>query len=122
MSKDEIEKPAQTESSALDVFYEKGSSYLNFHCDGSIVTPSGENQIVISIFNERFTIPRHVKMVPSSTNDEEMREQIIDGKSGIFRQVECSVFLSPKAAKDLISGIQEVIKFLEDQSAEEDEA
>lgn len=122
MSNEENDKANDQEDTSLDVYYEKGQSYLNFHCDGSIATPSGGNQIVVSIFNERFTIPKHVKMKPSPKNDGEVREQVVEGKSGIFRQVECSIFLSPDAARDLINGIQEVLTFLEDQTDKDGES
>lgn len=106
------------ESDPIDIHYEKGPTYANIHADGAIVAPNGRGSITVSFYSQRFTIPKLAQLV-RGPDDGTGEEKEIDGKSGLFRQVESTVFLDVTGAKSLIEWLQKAIEFTEKHDSSE---
>ena len=96
---------------AIDVFLEKSSTYKSIHCDGFYVTPNGHGLAVLSFYNERLAIPKHIQLVRGEDGD--YTENFVDGKKGVFRQIDASIFLDLQTVADLIEDLTSMKSFLE---------
>ena len=111
------EESTGSDREPIQIHYEKGPTYSNIYADGAVVAPNGRGMISVSFYSQRFTIPKLAHLVRSE-DDAGGEEQEIDGKSGLFRQIEASVFLDPAAAKDLIDWLNTAVEFIERSAAE----
>ena len=109
-----------SEREPIQIHYEKGTTYSNIYADGSIVAPNGRGMISVSFYSQRFTIPKLAHLVRGS-DDGSGEEKEIDGKNGLFRQIEGSVFLDTDAAKELIDWLNTAVEFIERNVAEDDD-
>lgn len=99
----------------IDVFIEKAPSYTTIHCDGVIASPNGRGLVVVSFYNERIAIPTHVQIIKSS--GEEFLEEDVDGKNGIYRQIQTSIFMDVVTVTELINQLENVRGFLKGAGA-----
>jgi hypothetical protein len=92
----------------FDFFYEKGFGYRAVHADGFIVSPNAKGAIAVSFYSERLTIPKHVRV---DFGDAEFQgdEEIVDGKNGVFRQVEMTAFIDADTAEELRDWLERAI-------------
>lgn len=88
----------------LMIHYQKNPLYRNVYADGAIggVTPQGK--LNLNFYATRNTIPKSVEYDISkdgAISDEKAR--IVNGKSGLVREIEFSIYLDKNTAKDLYS-------------------
>lgn len=111
------DKEIQTESTQpdrfLDFFYEKGPTYRTVHADGFVVSPNAKGVIAITFYSERLAIPKHVRI---DFGDDESEEEVIDGKDGVFRQMEVTTFLDAETAEDLREWLSKAISAVSENS------
>ena len=92
--------------------YVKGSLFRVVHADGAFggLTPSGN--IHMSIYSERFAIPRFVvqRVADGKVGEETSRE----GKDWVIRELEVDIVMDVVTAKGLLIWLQQKMALLED--------
>jgi hypothetical protein len=86
--------------SSIKLYHEKGSFFRVIHVDGVIggITPTRE--IFMSLFSQRMAIPKVIEQ--ALTTEGQLGAEVgREGKSGIFRELEVGVVLTPATAKQI---------------------
>lgn len=99
-----------TDKDGVNVFVEKAPDYRAIHADGHIVSPNSHRNVVISFYNERLAIPKQLRI--TTEGDQSFTEHYVDGKNGMFRQVDASVFLDVTEIDELISELERARDFI----------
>jgi hypothetical protein len=113
LSNNESPTDATQSDRFLDFFYEKGPSYQAVHADGFVVSPNAKGVIAVTFYSERLSIPKHVRIDFAKDNSE---EEIIEGKDGVFRQMEVTTFFDAETAEELRDWLKKAISAVSDGS------
>jgi hypothetical protein len=99
--------------SNIRFYYEKGNFFRVIHVDGVLggITPT--RNIFVSLYNQRAPLPKVIEQryLPDGTlGDEVCRE----GKTGVFREMEIGLVLTPSVAKEIANFLLEQAKLLQE--------
>lgn len=86
--------------SSIKLHHEKGNFFRVIHVDGAIggITPTRE--IFMSLFSQRAAIPKVIEQ--ALTTEGQLGAEVgREGKSGIFRELEIGVVLTPTTARQI---------------------
>lgn len=95
----------------IDVHYLKSPSYRESSCDGVVGGQTPANKIWIGFYSERLPMPRVVrhKLLPTGENKDEFQFDpdtppvVVESRSGIVRNLEFGLYLTPETAQTLHS-------------------
>ncbi|MCJ2047985.1 hypothetical protein MKK58_26105 [Methylobacterium sp. J-078] len=97
-----------TEKPTVDVNYVKSAAFREVLSEGIIGGPTPNGQLWMAFYNERFPIPRIVRYQLRSSDDGQGVEvdgsgpsTVLEGRSGIIRNIEFGVSLSIDTAETL---------------------
>ncbi|MER9702183.1 hypothetical protein [Mesorhizobium sp. M0146] len=92
----------------IDVHYLKSKIYREVSCDGAVGGPTPTNKIWIGFYSERLPVPRVVRhqLLATETEGEFVMDPNaqpvpIEARTGIVRNIEFGLYLTPAAAKTL---------------------
>ncbi|TIX25562.1 MAG: hypothetical protein E5V37_26960 [Mesorhizobium sp.] len=98
----------ETPVPTIDVHYLKSSVYREASCDGAVGGQTPANKLWIGFYSERLPIPRvvqhHLRQTGKEGEFEMDREKPpvpIEGRTGILRNLEFGLYLTPEAAANL---------------------
>ncbi len=99
--------------SSVKIYYEKGRLFRVIHVDGALggLTPS--RQIFVSLYNQRSPLPKMVeqRLSPDGKLGDEIDRET---KTGVFREMEIGLVLTPQTAMEIADFlIQQAKKFNE---------
>ena len=120
MSDESTRKKSSKTEDVFDFFYDRSPGYRAVHADGFVVSPNAKRAIAITFYSERLAIPKHVRLDFRDAEAEEVEEQIIDGKKGILRQMECTAFIDAETAEELRDWLSRAISAID--GTDEDDA
>jgi hypothetical protein len=86
--------------SSIKLYHEKGSLFRVIHVDGAIGGLTPAREIFMSLFNQRAPIPKVIEQA-ITTEGQLGAELGREGKSGIFRELEIGVVLTPATARQI---------------------
>lgn len=101
--------------STIKFHHEKGNFFRVIHVDGAIGGLTPTRDIFMSLYNQRVAIPRIIEQhlsLEGKVGAEIQRE----GKSGIFRELEVGVVLTPATARQIAEWLMQQAA-LADQTA-----
>ncbi|SHH20117.1 hypothetical protein [Bradyrhizobium erythrophlei] len=111
--------PAETATN-IQFHYIKSPDYREIACHGALGGPTPQKVIWMSLFSERFPIPRVVEYAINGTPGEEVMfdeaaatPSRIESRTGVIRHVEVSAYLDLVTAKRLHKWLDEQITLLE---------
>ena len=91
--------------------YIKCNSFRTVHVDGAFGGTTPQGNIQMSVFSERFPIPRESAQYINldGTLGEELKEQRVS-KSGVIREVEVNLVMDVNRARSIVTWLQAKIK------------
>jgi len=110
--------PENLPPTSIKFHYIKGNFFRVIHVDGAVggITPG--RGIFLSLFSERGAIPQVIELAlkPDGTLGEEVGRET---KSGIVREVEIGLTLTPGAATELAEFLVRQVKILRESQPEQ---
>jgi len=107
-----------TPPSSIQIHYHKANFYRVIHADGALggITPT--RNIFVSIYNQRTPLPMMIeqRFSPDGTLGDEIRRE---GKTGLFREMEIGIVLTPAVAREIAKFLNEQAKLLEESTPSE---
>lgn len=100
------DKPVSPEAGispeTLEFHLIKGANYRTIHVDGAICSITPRKNVAITLFNERTAIPQSILHKVSIKG---VLEGAVEarGKTGVVRELEATLMLSPAALLDLLA-------------------
>jgi hypothetical protein len=91
--------PEPIKSAELEFEYEKGNLFRVIHVDGGHggISPDGQT-IVLSVFSERFPIPKKEVCEIDRAGQVQWPPKIRVGRTGVFREVEATLVMNHSTA------------------------
>jgi hypothetical protein len=115
----EQEHPTAT-SASIQFHYIKSPDYREISCHGALGGPTPQKVIWMSLFSERFPIPRVVEYAINGEPGQEvmvdeanMQPTSIESRAGVIRHVEVSAYLDIETAKRVHKWLGDQITQLE---------
>lgn len=112
-TKIESEMAESTPPSTVKFYYEKGHLFRVIHVDGVLGGLTQSRHIFVSLYNQRQPLPKMVeqRLSPDGKLGEEVNR---DGKTGVFREMEIGLVMTPETAKEIAKFLLEHAKMLEE--------
>jgi hypothetical protein len=105
--------PESTPPSKIRFHYEKGRLFRVLHVDGVLggITPT--RNIFVSLYSQRAPLPKVVDQTfaPDGTLTDEV---VVEGKTGVFREMEIGLVVTAAVAKEIARFLNEQAKLLEE--------
>jgi hypothetical protein len=105
-------------ASSIQIHYQKANFYRVIHADGALggITPT--RNIFVSLYNQRTPLPKMIEQRFSSdgTLGDEIRRE---GKTGLFREMEIGIVLTPAVAREIAKFLNEQAKLLDESTPSE---
>jgi hypothetical protein len=107
---------------SIDMHYLKSLEYREIACDGALGGPTPRGKLWIAFYNERGPLPRvvrHGMVSTGQTNEYRVTDegQLIEGRSGIVRNVEVGLFMSLQTAEELYAWLAKNIEKMKEGEA-----
>jgi hypothetical protein len=107
----------------LDINYIKSPNFREVACDGLLGGPTPKGKLWLAFFTERLPLPRIVRhaLAPANEPDELVLDQskpgtLIDGRTGLIRNVEFGLYMSLATARELQEWLGRQIEAIEKSS------
>jgi hypothetical protein len=92
--------------SSIKLYHEKGNFFRVIHADGAIGGLTPTREIFMSLFSQRAAIPKEIEQ--ALTTEGHLGEEVGRvGKSGIFRELEVGVVMTPATARKIAEWLQQ---------------
>jgi len=99
--------------SSVRFYYEKAHSFRVVHVDGVIGGLTPTRDIFVAVYNQRSALPKEIEQ--SVTPEGKLGTELArEGKTGIFREMETGLVMSPTVAKDMAEWLLRQVKILEE--------
>lgn len=97
---------------SIEIFYEKNPQYRTINADGAIGGLTPTNQVNISFYSTRNTIPKSIthKINDNGSLSEIPVEINKDSKFGILREIEFGVYMSRQSAHELYLFLKKIFE------------
>ena len=116
MADDTSSRETSAGTDSITFHYQKSPDYRTVHVDGAHggVTPRG--YVVMTLYNERNTIPRQiVREVKQGDNEKYLGpEEIKESLDGVMRQLEMTVFMDINTAREFYQWFGQKVSDLEE--------
>jgi hypothetical protein len=94
----------------VDIHYEKNPLYRTIYVDGAIGGPTPTGSVNLTFFSTRSIIPKSVKHNVAADGKLSSEEISKEGKTGIMREIEMGVYMSPQTAKDIYEFLKKIFE------------
>jgi hypothetical protein len=108
----------------IDVSYIKSGNYREAGCDGAVGGPTPNGKVWIGFYTERLPVPRVVRHQLKATDDPEEFQldtdhapTPVEGRSGIVRNLEFGLYLTPDTAEELHRWLGRHLKFMKGEKS-----
>jgi hypothetical protein len=112
--------PAAADAAKLQFHYIKSPAYREIACHGALGGPTPQRVIWMSLFSERFPIPRVVEYTVDGKAGQEVmfdeaaaKPSSVESRMGVIRHVEVSAYFDIETAKRVHRWLGEQISQLE---------
>lgn len=104
-----LDSQPQDSARSIKFDYIKSNLFRVITADGASATLTPQGKIFLSLFNERFPIPRQVihEILPDGTLGEEIEKV---SRDGLVREVEIGVIIDIKLAEGLFEILSQIIE------------